>query len=183
MTTHSRYLKSVNTMHWTIVWTTVQERANSHRTPDTSSIPANQWYRSALLLQACIDSLRGLRAGLEYRYSNIDITEIAKLFSVIFWIPKYRNSSQANSVFYRSTEIQVPISVLYRNLKCLCRKILSKYFILASVLFVLYRDALVVERLRRLPRMQEVLGLNPTEGKICFSHFTLLEWNVKNCFV
>ena len=27
---------------------------------------------------------------------------------------------------------------------CLCRKILSKYFILASVLFVLYREALVV---------------------------------------
>ena len=26
-------------------------------------------------------------------------------------------------------------------------------------------------------------GSNPTEGKICFSHFTLLEWNVKNCFV
>ena len=29
-----------------------------------------------------------------------------------------------------------------------------------------------------------VVGSNPTEGKkICFSHFTLLEWNVKNCFV
>ena len=27
------------------------------------------------------------------------------------------------------------------------------------------------------------LGSNPTEGKICFSHFTLLEWNVKKCFV
>ena len=61
-------------------------------------------------------------------------------------------------------------------------KILSKYFILASVLFVLYRDGLAV---RRSPRMQEVVGSNPTEteGKICFSHFTLLEWNVKNCFV
>ena len=47
----------------------------------------------------------------------------------------------------------------------------KKYFkgvlILASVLFVLYREALVVERLRRLPRMQEVVGSNPTEGKIC----------------
>ena len=32
-------------------------------------------------------------------------------------------------------------------------------------------------------RMQEVLGSNPTEGKICFSHSTLLEWNVKNYFV
>ena len=27
------------------------------------------------------------------------------------------------------------------------------------------------------------VGSNPTEGKICFSHFTLLERNVKNCFV
>ena len=25
--------------------------------------------------------------------------------------------------------------------------------------------------------------IHPTEGKICFSHFTLLEWNVKKCFV
>ena len=33
-----------------------------------------------------------------------------------------------------------------------------------------------------LARMQDVVGSNPTEGKICFSHFTL-EWNVKNCFV
>ena len=52
-----------------------------------------------------------------------------------------------------------------------------KYFqgvlILASVLFVLYREALVVEQLRRLPRMQEVVGSNPTEGKIRFSQFTL----------
>ena len=32
-------------------------------------------------------------------------------------------------------------------------------------------------------RMQEVVGSNHTEGKICFSRFTLLEWNVKNCFV
>ena len=46
--------------------------------------------------------------------------------------------------------------------------------ILASVLFVLYREALVVERLRRLPQMQEVVGSNPTEGKIRFSQFTLL---------
>ena len=27
--------------------------------------------------------------------------------------------------------------------------------------------------LRRLPRMHEVVGSNPTEGKICFAHFTL----------
>ena len=54
---------------------------------------------------------------------------------------------------------------------------MEKYFqgvlILASVLFVLYREALVVERLRRLPRMQKVVGSNFTEGKICFSQFTL----------
>ena len=54
---------------------------------------------------------------------------------------------------------------------------MEKYFqsvlILASVLFVLYREALVIERLRRLPRIQEVVGSNPTEGKICFSQFTL----------
>ena len=31
----------------------------------------------------------------------------------------------------------------------------------------------MVERLRSLPRMQEVVGSNPTEGKICFSQFTL----------
>ena len=53
----------------------------------------------------------------------------------------------------------------------------EKYFqgvlILATVLFVLYREALVVERLRRMPRMQEVVGSNPTESKICFSQFTL----------
>ena len=31
--------------------------------------------------------------------------------------------------------------------------------------------------------MQKDVALNPTEVKICFSHITLLEWNVKNCFV
>ena len=31
----------------------------------------------------------------------------------------------------------------------------------------------MVERLTRLPRMQEVVGSNPTEGKIRFSQFTL----------
>ena len=53
----------------------------------------------------------------------------------------------------------------------------EKYFqgvlILASVLFVLCREALVVERLRRLPRMQEVMSSNPTERKIRLSQFTL----------
>ena len=53
----------------------------------------------------------------------------------------------------------------------------EKYFqgvlILASVLFVLFREALVVERLRRLPRMKEVVGSNSTDGKIRFSQFTL----------
>ena len=56
---------------------------------------------------------------------------------------------------------------------------MEEYFqgvlILASVLFVLYREALVVERLRRLPRMQEVVGSNPTEGKIRFAQFTLFK--------
>ena len=54
---------------------------------------------------------------------------------------------------------------------------LEKYFqgvlILALMLFVFYREALMAERLRRLPRMQEVVGSNSTEGKICFSQFTL----------
>ena len=63
---------------------------------------------------------------------------------------------------------------------CLCRE---KYFqiilILASVLFVLYREALVV---RRLPRMQEVVSSNPTESKICFSHFTLFRVECKELF-
>ena len=65
---------------------------------------------------------------------------------------------------------------------------MEKYFqcvlILASVLFVLYREALVVERLRRLPRIQEVVSSNPTEGKICFSQFTLfytVEWEKLFC--
>ena len=26
-------------------------------------------------------------------------------------------------------------------------------------------------------------GFEPTKGTKCFSHFTLLKWNVKNCFV
>ena len=52
-------------------------------------------------------------------------------------------------------------------------KYLQGVLILVSVLIVLYREALVVERLRRLPRMQEVVGSNPTEDKICFSQFTL----------
>ena len=38
---------------------------------------------SVLDYSECI-SLELLVAGLEYRYSNIDITEIPKLFSVIF---------------------------------------------------------------------------------------------------
>ena len=63
----------------------------------------------------------------------------------------------------------------------------EKYFqgvlILASVLFVLYREALVVERLRRLPRMQEVVGSNLTEGKICFHNLLyFIEWSGKKLF-
>ena len=64
---------------------------------------------------------------------------------------------------------------------------MEKYFqgvlILSSVLFVLHREALVVELLKRLPRMQEVVGSNPTEDKICFSQFTLfIEWSGKQLF-
>ena len=53
------------------------------------------------------------------------------------------------------------------------------------VLFVLYPGLACPRNLavRRLPQMQEVVGSNSTEGKICFSHFTILEWTVKNCFV
>ena len=36
------------------------------------------------------------KAGLEYRYSNIDIIEIIEIFLMIFWISNYRNSSKAN---------------------------------------------------------------------------------------
>ena len=38
---------------------------------------------------------------------------------------------------------------------------------------------------RRLPRVQGVVGSNPTEGKIFGFYYILLylEWNVKNCFV
>ena len=36
--------------------------------------------------------------------------------------------------------------------------------------------------IRRLPRMQEIVGSNPTEAQICFSHYSLLKWNVKKCF-
>ena len=64
----------------------------------------------------------------------------------------------------------------------------EKYFqgflILASVLFVLYHEALVVERLRRLPRMQEVLVRIPPRAKFGFHNLLyLIEWNVKNRFV
>ena len=49
---------------------------------------------------------------------------------------------------------------------------MEKYFqgvlILASVLFVLYREALVVERLRRLPRMQEGRGFESHRGQNSF---------------
>ena len=30
-----------------------------------------------------------------------------------------------------------------------------------------------------LPQMQELVGSNPTEGKICFSHFTLFRVETK----
>ena len=64
------------------------------------------------------------------------------------------------------------------------QRILSMYFYisLGVVRSLLGGPCGLVER--RLPRMQKVLSSTPTEGtKIYFSHFTLLEWNVKNCFV
>ena len=54
---------------------------------------------------------------------------------------------------------------------CLCKEILSRCFnISLVVLFVLYREALAPRSLEvtRLPRMQEVVGSNPTVGKIRF---------------
>ena len=53
---------------------------------------------------------------------------------------------------------------------CLCREILSRYFHISLGV------------VRSLPYGPRGLAVRP-EGKICFSHFTLLEWNVKNCFV
>ena len=35
---------------------------------------------------------------------------------------------------------------------------------------------------RHLPRMQEVVGSNHTEGKICFSHFTLFRVEYEELF-
>ena len=76
-------------------------------------------------------------------------------------LPTYINGTAVNKVIY------------YNRRTNTVEKYFQGVLILASVLFVLYREALVVERLRRLPRMHEVVGLNPTEGKICFSQFTL----------
>ena len=46
-----------------------------------------------------------------------------------------------------------------------CRQYFQGIFILASVLFVLYPHGLAV---RRLQRMQEVVGSKPTEDKFDF---------------
>ena len=68
-----------------------------------------------------------------------------------------------------------PDTIWHKEEPAFVEKYFQGVFILASVLFVLYREALVVARLRRLPRMQEVVGSNPTEGKnfFFFSQFTL----------
>ena len=82
-------------------------------------------HTSSTICDYCTSYYR-IYQGWEYRYSNIDIL---KLFSVIFWISIYWNSSQANfsiiSIYWNSSqanfsiisiyEIQAkPISVLYR---------------------------------------------------------------------
>ena len=66
---------------------------------------------------------------------------------------------------YSISQILVPDGIW---LNAFVEKYFKGVLILASVLFVLYREALVVEWLRRLAQMQEVVGLNPTEGKIRF---------------
>ena len=64
------------------------------------------------------------------------------------------------------------------------REILSMYFYISLGVVRSLPWGSCGLAVRRLPRMQEVVGSNLTEAtKICFSHFTQLEWNVKNCFV
>ena len=63
--------------------------------------------------------------------------------------------------FYK-TIIHIPVG-------CLCRKL---KLILESVLFVLFREARCLA-VRRLSRMQKVIAANFTEGKICFSHYSI----------
>ena len=62
----------------------------------------------------------------EYRY-----TEILKLFSVIFWIPKYWNSSQANfsilSKYRNSSKANFDIILKYRNSSQANFDIIPKY--------------------------------------------------------
>ena len=67
----------------------------------------------------------------------------------------------------------------------LCWKILSRYFHISLGVVCSLPWGPRGLAVKRLPRMQEVVGSNPTEGKIWFYflHFTLVEWNVKNCFV
>ena len=64
-----------------------------------------------------------------------------------------------------------------KMLGSLWREILLMYLYisLGVVRFLLWIHCSLAER--RLPRMQEVVGSNSTESKICFSHFTL--FNVK----
>ena len=59
------------------------------------------------------------------------------------------------------------------NLISLVKKYFQRVLILTMVLFVLYRETIVVELLRHMLQIQEVVGSNPTKGKICCSKFTL----------
>ena len=78
----------------------------------------------------------------EYRY-----TEIPKFFSVIFWIPKYRNSSQANfSIIPKHRNSIKAISVLYRNIEIQAKLISVLYWnneIQAKPISVIYQNTVI----------------------------------------
>ena len=97
------------------------------------------------------------------------IEKILSLHWLIEWIPEG---------FWR-----LPYARWYLTVAFVEKKILSRYFLISLGVVRSLPWGPRGLAVWRLPRMQEVVGLNPTEGKICFSHFTLLEWNVKNCFV
>ena len=64
----------------------------------------------------------------------------------------------------------------------LCKKYFKSIFILASMLYVLYREALVVQREDACCKCRRTWVTIPPRQN-CFLHLTLLERNVKNCFV
>ena len=65
----------------------------------------------------------------------------------------------------------------------ICRKILWKYFYISLGLVRSLPWGPRGLAVRRLLQMQEVVGSNRTESKVCFLHFTLWKWNLNNCFV